>query len=485
MNMELSKVKDFTGWLHADTGLPRDAGSAHGPHKYIALPPDARHLLSHSVTIINVPLKMMRKLLVALFLLAILAPAVHAFGAGNIPSFSSQEGVAFRHGDIADALSLLKKTVGSGLLSRGAKFSNLDVKRVYFGNFLRDYSQAMDVAALEKLPKTTILTIVMVLSFMAFGYATEEFEVTDERLGVYSALEHLDNPNKMYEGIDAKKFDPRLRGPVDPRELDIDPRSGMKNYLANEGQGWETSSKLIRQTLTRVIQLGRESRRSGNKSTLYEAYRELGKAMHAMEDLPAHSNWCELALHKLGYRDVFLHVGDNVRIRSPQGEMVAPLVTGSFGGSDFMHSMLGEASDHLSSASVSDLAKSVSDAKQQQSQGNALQQLMGMLGKVPGMSDNNVSRDAEALSRGPSQDPSSMSPQEMYANLFKVLAFHDRIMKGIEQTIEKIPGLSSLIENVSNSISAFTMTLIEPFIAPLMVSCSLFTPWQPCHLRPP
>lgn len=327
----------------------------------------------------------------------------------------------------------------------------------------------MDVAALEKMPKQTILTIVMVLSFMAFGYATDEFEVTDERLGVYSATEHLDNPYKLYQGVDAKRFDQRLRGPVDPRELEVDPRSGMKNYLANEGNGWDTSSQLVRQTLLKVIRLGREHRRSGSKQALNEAYRELGKAMHAMEDLPAHSNWTELALHKLGYKDVFLHVGDNVRIRSPDGQMVAPLVTGSFGGQDFIHSLLGEASDHLSSASISDLAKSVGDAKQKQALGSALSQLMGFLGSIPGMSDSGVRRDAENLSRGPSKDPAMMSPQEMYADLFRMLSFHDRVMKSIEQTIEKIPGLSSLIENVSNSIAAFTMTLIEPFIGPLMV----------------
>jgi hypothetical protein len=67
----------------------------------------------------------------------------------------------------------------------------------------------------------------------------------------------------------------------------------------------------------------------------------------------------------MGYRDVFVHVGDNVRIRVPQGyahagAMVAPLVTGrqalvhvsfaklnlfspkgTFGGSDFIHSLIG------------------------------------------------------------------------------------------------------------------------------------------------
>jgi hypothetical protein len=66
-----------------------------------------------------------------------------------------------------------------------------------------------------------------------------------------------------------------------------------------------------------------------------------------MEDFPAHSNFCELALIHLGYNQVFPHVGDQVRIRAPNGKTVAPLVTGTFGGDDFQHSLLGEAGDHI------------------------------------------------------------------------------------------------------------------------------------------
>lgn len=80
-----------------------------------------------------------------------------------------------------------------------------------------------------------------------------------------------------------------------------------------------------------------------------------------MEDLLAHSNWCEVALRKLGYPDVFCHVGDNgevlsiiflsfvsesqsVVIDTPNGS-APPLITGTFGSSDFIHSLLGEASE--------------------------------------------------------------------------------------------------------------------------------------------
>jgi len=43
----------------------------------------------------------------------------------------------------------------------------------------------------------------------------------------------------------------------------------------------------------------------------------------------------------MGYSQVFVQVGDQVRIQAPSGHWVAPLVTGTFGSSDFIHSLLG------------------------------------------------------------------------------------------------------------------------------------------------
>ena len=45
----------------------------------------------------------------------------------------------------------------------------------------------------------------------------------------------------------------------------------------------------------------------------------------------------------MGHTQVFSHVGDHVRIQAPNGKHVAPLVTGTFGSSDFTHSLLGGA----------------------------------------------------------------------------------------------------------------------------------------------
>lgn len=58
-----------------------------------------------------------------------------------------------------------------------------------------------------------------------------------------------------------------------------------------------------------------------------------------------------IALISFGYHNVFPHVGRNVKIRAPNGRDVPILVTGTFGGADFIHSLMGEATDHLSEVS--------------------------------------------------------------------------------------------------------------------------------------
>lgn len=406
--------------------------------------------------------------IVVLLCITLFTPTVYGFGAGNIPSFSYLEGKAFRHGDIDDTIAELAKKAGGGLLgiAGGSKFTGLDVKRIYLGSFLADYSQAMDIGSLEKVSKQNILNIIMVMGFMAFGYATKEFEITMDRLSVYLPTEHIDNPKGYGAGKDPRQIDPRLRGPVRDVEMEIDPRSGMKNYIANESGDWDTSSALVRNRLIECIENGRRARASGDEAMLFEAYRQLGRCLHTLEDFPAHSNFCELALIRAGHHQVFAHVGDNVKVRSPDGKMVPPLVTGTFGGADFIHSLLGEAQDHLSEASVSDLQKTVRDARGKGS--SPISDLLGLLHNIPGGTSSGLSRDAESLQQGPSRDPATMNPQEIYANLFRILSFRDSVMMSIEKTMERIPGLNSLVEKISNSVSVFVYTLLEPYVQPIV-----------------
>lgn len=110
-----------------------------------------------------------------------------------LASVARIEGQNWRHGDIEDTLLNILMSRAAG----GKKFSKLDVKRVYFGNWLRDYSQAVDVGTVKYVSAEAIRILLWVLGFMSFGYGTKEFEVTTDRLGCYRPEEHIDNPKDV------------------------------------------------------------------------------------------------------------------------------------------------------------------------------------------------------------------------------------------------------------------------------------------------
>lgn len=61
----------------------------------------------------------------------------------------------------------------------GKKFDAMMVKRVYFGNWLRDYSQAIDVGALKYVEAGTVRIILWILGYASlpplwFLFSTDE-----------------------------------------------------------------------------------------------------------------------------------------------------------------------------------------------------------------------------------------------------------------------------------------------------------------------
>ncbi|KAJ9198618.1 hypothetical protein DTO164E3_5089 [Paecilomyces variotii] len=470
-------------------------------------------------------------LLVLVVLLVLLPSQVHAFGAGNIASISAVEGKNWRHGDIEDML----KTIA---FIKGHKWTSMMVKRVYFGNWLRDYSQAMDVGTLKNLPADTIRILVWILAFLSFGYATEEFEVTSERLGVYRPEEHIDNPKDYADNIDARQYDSRLRPPVRQVELDIDPQTGMKNYIANEHGDWATSSAYVKYSMSRSIHYGRMytngGHHKGKEEDLCEALRCLGQGLHTLEDFGAHTNYCELALREMGFHNVFPHTGTATQINL-HGHHVFPLVTGTFGMVDFFHSVLGEATDHFTQSEVNEMDIALGNAEANASSG-PLNNLTGLLGKIPGTKDlvteaqhlkqvsdaqeyanssrgvhmgypdTGSSRGFEAQGPGYDQgsgwaveDPYSQSrapgpggitpqtggkppsglpglpdfdPQKTIKQIYPILQFRDKVVRTVSSIIEKIPGLETLVEKISETVTVFVMSLLAPFIRPIINAAS-------------
>jgi hypothetical protein len=194
-----------------------------------------------------------------------------------------------RHGDIEDTLLtiLMARAVG------GKKFNKLMVSRVYFGNWLRDYSQAIDVGTVKSVSAEAIRLLLCVLGFMSFGFGSKEFEVTAQRLGCYRPEDHIDNPKGYADDADARQYDRRLRGPVQKIELAIDEETGMKNYIANEhvkltnnngnAERMMSSAHHVRVLFRDCINLARGYQRNRDKADLYEALRLMGTGLHCLE----------------------------------------------------------------------------------------------------------------------------------------------------------------------------------------------------------
>ena len=318
----------------------------------------------------------------------------------------------------------------------------------------------------------------------------------------------------------------------------------MKNYIANEYGGWATSSGYVKHTLARSIHYGRlytsgTGHAKGRKEDLYEALRCLGQGLHCLEDFAAHTNYVELSLREMGYHAVFPHTGTATQINL-HGKFVFPLVTGTFGAVDFLHSgqykstagrfggndakhklVLGEATDHFTQSEIDEMYNTLGSASEaQRSHGGSSSSasgLVSLLSKVPGTSglcqeaqqlqaasdaqaaanranyggsrgfheDAYSTRDTTTIANQPPQQPMpggmtpqsgipgmSIDPQATIAKIYPILEFRDKVVRAISSAVSKVPGLESLLEKISETVTAFVLSLLAPFIQPIIRAVS-------------
>ncbi|KAK6539473.1 hypothetical protein TWF694_009696 [Orbilia ellipsospora] len=397
-----------------------------------------------------------------------------AFGAGT----TSSDDCKWRHGDIENALLglMLARTAG------GTAFTRMDVKRVYFGNWLRDYSQMVDVVFLKVVGPNVLRTLVALFAFMTFGYGTGEFEVSDSRLSVYRPEEHLDNPKHYAKNIDAKKYDSRLRGVVDEDlELFPDDRTGMKGYIANERLGVTTSAGYVRKALGRCIKLGRQHARKKNIKDFDDALRHLGAALHALEDFPAHSNYIELCLRELGERGVFPHVGTATEVEV-KANQVYPLVTGSFGSVHFLSSVVGGDPKNPNPSELQQLEEQITSALELDNEhGGEIKLLREHFASLPKgllneqsiqnldlLEEQSKAKQDQVKTRADDGEPVDLDAKDLYDQIYPYLEMHDRVVREIVYGMEEVPTHAATYEKIQSSLAIVTFTLIAPYILPIL-----------------
>lgn len=256
----------------------------------------------------------------------------------------------------------------------------------------------------------------------------------------------------------------------------------MKHYIATEDVGIDTSAALIRRVLGRSIQMGRRYGQSRNKDDLYEALRLLGTGLHCLEDYAAHSNYTELSLIELGETEVFPHVGRDTKLQvNGVDNEVYPIVTGTFGGVDFFHSVLGELSDKTMQSEIESLENVVAQSENQDSSESFLQTLLskipdGLLGDSSdqtGQMDDFKSKADDAKHDSENVNPREPEEWTLYLDnvqkqIYPVLEWHDNLLKRINEAIEKIPVLPELIEQIQDQITIFVFSILAPYVLPII-----------------
>jgi hypothetical protein len=189
----------------------------------------------------------------------------------------------------------------------------------------------------------------------------------------------------------------------------------------------------------------------------------------------------ELSLIELGEQNVFPHVGrrTQINLRGARGP-VWPVITGTFGGVDFLHSVMGEFSDKATQSEIDELEGSISSAEQNRDQPSIVKQLLSNLpsglfggndesGKVDELQANANAAQMQNMHISP-KNPEEFTRQAalIAKQIYPALKFHDDIMRTISEAIEQIPVLPDLIEQLSEAISIFVFSLIAPFVLPLI-----------------
>lgn len=174
-------------------------------------------------------------------------------------------------------------------------------------------------------------------------------------------------------------------------------------------------------------------------------------------------------------------------------------------------------SDHFTQSEVEQLDVALGDAQQQSQASNdtrsrsfgepagSASYLTGLLKQVPGAGQ--LCRQAEQLQRSSDEqeriiDPTSRSiqadsrfqgppgsvggppgpgipgmspdfdPKKTIAQIYPILEFRDKVVRLINTTIEKIPGLEALVEKITETVTLFVMSLLAPFIRPIINAVS-------------
>lgn len=160
---------------------------------------------------------------------------------------------------------------------------------------------------------------------------------------------------------------------------------------------------------------------------------------------------------------------------------------------DFLHSVVGEVSDKVVQSEVQDLDAKLAAAEQQSQSNNTTSTLKKILDNIPfgllGLGDSDFGNQADKLQQDAAakqleqtsisdggsgkiagMDVGQLKTQaaQTMKDIYPVLEFHDKVMKAMQKGIDKIPGASELLENLTGAMQIFVFSILAPYVKPIL-----------------
>lgn len=78
-----------------------------------------------------------------------------------------------------------------------------------------------------------------------------------------------------------------------------------------------------------------------------------------------------------------------------------------------------------------------------------------------------MERSRDNPNQVPGMNP-NIDPVKISQKIYPILEFRDKIVKAINAGISKIPGLEKILDHISETLTAFILGLLAPFIRPII-----------------
>nr|WP_305067210.1 DUF4157 domain-containing protein [Mangrovivirga halotolerans] len=205
----------------------------------------------------------------------------------------------------------LHESASRNALTDNGDFSQDEASMIYYGNWMRDVNQGFVPSAMEVLGADTVYAMLNYVAYQKFGKAP-----TSEQMGFYILSEHLDSPVGAIKDSEYSSTPPKISPELESADY-VNPEKSapVPNHLKTKVPSTEPDAKAVTGSDMGIFDVDssgvmgyirRTNQHVEKRLTLAaekgrneEGFLHFGAAMHAIEDLFAHSNYVEIAAEEM------------------------------------------------------------------------------------------------------------------------------------------------------------------------------------------